>query len=398
MLVRAINKFRCGVSILLVALVFSLANVDAPAHAQVVSPAPFSMGINILWGNGNAADLEQRFARMKSLGLTEARIDWEWRAVESKKGTYNWSSMDRLVSLAAKNGITIFPIVHYAPSWALSTTRMPDGVYEMAPRADAFGAYAKFLAASIDRYGPNGKAPVSFKPIKSWQIWNEPNIKDFWGPAPDAASFVSLMKTVNKTLGTTRRQKISLVHAGLSKSDLVFLWQLWDKDPNYGNLFDVMAVHSYFFNPRGGVRAVDALDGDSPESAPMGFVGSAEDGGFLSKVFNIQLFMTLKKSPKPIWITEIGFIAGNKNPYAISESDQSILTGKTLSFIRDRLTTAPFGIGARGDLAANVQKVYWFALDDYNLPQDMGSFGIFRFDGSVRPLANVIKSFARNNR
>jgi hypothetical protein len=384
-----------GIACLLFALVFPVAEFQA--YGQSSSSASFQMGVNILWGGGDTAALEKRFARMKSLGLTEARIDWEWRAVESKKGIYNWSSMDQLMSLAAKNGIALFPIVHYAPNWALPTTKKPDGVYEMAPREDAFAAYAKFLAASIDRYGPQGKAPVAFKPIKYWQVWNEPNGKEFWGPSPNAASFVKLMKAVDKTLGQ-RRRNIALVHAGLSKADSVFLWQLWDNDPDYGQLFDIMAVHPYFFNPSGGVRPVDAIDSDDPESAPMGFIGSKYDGGFLSKIFNIQLFLTLKKAPKPIWITEIGFIAGKGNPYAISESNEAVLASKTLAFIDGHLTDKPFGKGARGDLPAHVEKVFWFSLDDYGFPQDTGNFGMFRMDGSPRPLADVIKNFLLNGR
>ncbi len=395
---ETINKYRYSVIIFLLALTLCIAGLHGRAYGQSSSSNSFSLGVNILWGGGDIAALEKRFARMKSLGLTEARIDWEWRAVESKKGIYDWSALDQLVSLAAKNGITIFPIVHYAPNWALPTTMKPDGVYEMAPREDAFAAYAKFLAASIDRYGPQGNAPVAFKPIKYWQVWNEPNGKEFWGPTPNAASFIKLMKAVDKTLGQ-RRKNIILVHAGLSKADIVFLWQLWDKDPDYGRLFDVMAIHPYFFNPRGGVRDVEAIDNnDDPSSAALGFVGGKYDGGFLSKVFNIQLFLTLKKAPKPIWITEIGFIAGKDNPYAISESDEAGLASQTLTFIRDRLTDKPFGVGSRGDLSAHVERVFWFALDDYGFPQDTGNFGMFRMDESPRPLADVIKNFLLNSR
>lgn len=369
-------------SVFSLTLLFSFTASPALAHKP---------GVTILWGDGSASQLEGRFERMKAVGLTEARIDWEWRAVEKKQGVYDWTAMDRLVTLAHKHGITLLPIVHYAPEWALPKKKKPSDVYEMAPRPDAFPAYAAFLAASIDRYGPNGNATVTFTPIKNWQVWNEPNIPQFWGPSPNPADFVDLMTTVEKTLGP-RRGTIRIIHAGLSKADFSFLWQLWDKDPKYGRLFDVMALHPYFFNPKGGVRAVDQIDGDEKEYAALGFIGSSSDHGFLSKVFNIQLFLTLKGTPKPIWVTEIGFMAGDKNPYAITEEKEAELAKETLAFIDTKLGSEPFGRGARGDIAANVERVYWFTLDDYGFPNDTGNFGIYRMDGTARPLADVIQN------
>ncbi len=362
----------------------------APSAPAMTSGTPYKLGINMLWGSGSDDEISARFARMKSLGISEARIDWEWRVVEEKKGQYDWSALDRFVQLASKNGISIFPIVHYAPNWALPTTKKPNGVYQNAPSEAAFGDYARFLAASIDRYGPGGNAPFSFTPIKYWQVWNEPNTKEFWGPKPDARTFARMMTTVNDTLGD-RRNKVSLVHAGLSKADILFMWTLWDSDPQYGRLFDIMAVHPYFFNPQGGIRDINAMDKDKPEHAALGFVGSAEDGGYLSKVFNMQLFMTLKGTPKPIWITEIGFMAGHRNPYAISEEAEAKIAGETLAFIRNRLTSAPFTGNSNQKLAPRVERVYWFTLDDYGFPDDTGNFGVYRMDGTPRPLADTIR-------
>lgn len=379
----------CSVVLCLV-LLGCKTGVSVGQSAYAASARPIPLGVNILWGKGGREELEGRFQRMESLGIRQARIDWEWRAAEPVQGAYDWSRMDALVALAKEHGISLLPIVHYAPEWALPKKSKPDGVYEMAPRPDAFPAYANFLAASIDRYGPDGNAPVAFDPITEWQVWNEPNIKEFWGPKPSAGAFLNLMRTVDDVIGN-RRRSITLVHAGLSKADYIFLWQLWEIDPQYGRLFDVMALHPYFFNPKGGVRSVDAMDKDDPTYAALGFLGDPYDAGFLSKVFNVQLFMTLKGTPKPIWITEIGFMAGDGNPYAVDELAEANLASKTIKHITGRLGDKPFGSGVRGNLAANVQRVYWFALDDYGFPDDTGNFGIFRSDGTMRPLADVVR-------
>jgi polysaccharide biosynthesis protein PslG len=366
------------------AAILALGGRPETSFAQKAAGKPLMLGVNMLF-KGTPEEIEARFTRMKSLGITEARLDWEWRAVEKTKGEYDWSALDALVKLADKHNVTLFPIVHYAPDWALPDRKKPEGIFEMAPREDAFADYAKFLAASIDRYGSK---------IKNWQVWNEPNNKDFWGPEPDPEAFVKLMTAVDAGLGKERRGKVRLVHAGLSKADVSYMWQLWDRDKDYGRLFDVMAIHPYFFNPRGGVREVEAVDGDDKAAAPMGFIGSTTDGGFLPKVFNIAQFMKLKGSPKPIWITEIGFMAGNKNDWAISEDKEEKLASATLKYIDEKLTSRAFGEGIKGT-APGVERVYWFALDDYAFPQDMGNFGLFRLDGSKRPHARVVEDYIR---
>lgn len=378
-------------------LTFCLAAFSLPVigRAQASSPAPSSggsssfLGVNILWDKGDPVKLENTFRRLKALGFRMARVDWEWRAVEATKGTYDWEAMDTLVSLARTYGVSLLPIVHYAPDWAVVSGNKPEGTYQMAPRRDEFQEYADFVAQSVKRYGPEGNAPVAFNPITAWQIWNEPNGKEFWGPAPDPKAFAELMETTARTLSFARG-KIRIVHAGLSKADHVFLWSAWEADPNYGRTFDVLAVHPYFFNPRGGVRAPDSIDGDRADVAALGFVGNPDDTGFLGKVFNLQLFLTLKGTPKPIWITEIGFMAGSRNPWAVSEEVQTALAADTLSYVTRRLTDAPFGRGLRGDLAANVQRVYWFTFDDYGFPNDTGNFGLYRMDGTLRPFARSV--------
>jgi len=220
--------------ILLLCLLLALPHV----HAE-----PLSIGINAMWGPGDEPTLRKRFQKARALGVTQVRLDWEWRRVETTRGKYDWRSMDTLVRVAQEEEIELLPIVHYAPNWALRPESKPADVYEMAPKEEAFADYARFLKACIERYGPGGK----FTPILYWQVWNEPNIKNFWGPEPDAIAFTRLMRQVQRETRELR-PAVKLVHAGLSKSDLIFFWQLWEADPHYGDTFDIMAVHPYLFD------------------------------------------------------------------------------------------------------------------------------------------------------
>lgn len=378
---------------LLLALV--LATSLAPSLVLADEPAAPLLGINVLWPPGEAEILAERFRKARALGLREVRIDWEWRVVEPEPGRYRWDRLDDLVEVAADAGIELLPIVHYAPDWALPDQAKPADIYEMAPREVAFGDYARFVLACIERYGPGGNAPVRFNPIRAWQIWNEPNTKQFWGPAPNPTAFTQMMRQLHETLAPVRDQ-VQIVHAGLAKADLVFMWQLWEADDRHGETFDIMAVHPYLFDDRDGVRAPSAMDADVPEYAELGFIGSPTDPGFLGKVFNLQLFMTLRDAPdKPVWITEFGYLTG-RHRLALDEDEQAERLTRTIEFVRRRLTSRPFDPEhpAR-NLPARVQRLYWFALEDYPAPRGLGNFGLFREDGSERPAAEALRTLAR---
>lgn len=350
---------------------------------------PLRLGINLLWVPGDEATLRERFRKARALGIEDVRIDWEWRQVEGQRGTYVWDKLDTLVRVAHEEHVELLPIVHYAPPWAQRNDRKPDDVYEIAPRDDAFADYANFLLASIRRYGPGGNAPVAFSPMRYWQVWNEPNQRQFWGPKPDPAAFTRLMKQVQTTLAGVR-DKVRIVHAGLSKSDVEFMWQLWDANPRHGDTFDIMAVHPYVFDWNDGIRASEAMDRDDSDAGKMGFVGSVKDAGFLGKVFNLQLFMTLRGAKgKPIWITEMGYFVA-RHRLGVTEAEQAERLTRTVDFVRRRLTDQPYGEGKRA-LPAGVQRLYWFSLEDYPSPEGLGSFGVYRPDGTLRPAADALR-------
>jgi len=355
--------------------------------------APVALGINAMWMPGDANSLRARFQKAKSVGVTQVRLDWEWRQVEVVRGTYQWQALDTLVKTAYEEGIELLPIVHYAPAWALRPETKPDNVYEMAPTEAAYADYARFVKASIERYGPGGNAPVSFKPILYWQLWNEPNIEQFWGPTPEPAGYAKLMKITADTLAPLRAQ-VKLVHAGISKADFVFLWQLWEANPLHGNTFDIMAVHPYIFHWWDGVREPEAMDENEDPYAALGIVGSSGDPAYLGKVYNLQKFMTLKGAlNKPIWITEMGYFVADQR-LGVTDAGQAERLKKTIDFINQRLTQTPYGPGIQA-VPANVQRVYWFALEDYPSPEGLGTFGLFRADGTARPAAEVFRNLPR---
>jgi hypothetical protein len=85
----------------------------------------------------------------------------------------------------------------------------------------------------------------------------------------------------------------------------------------------------------------------------------------------------------------MGFFVGSTR-LGVTEQRQASLLADTVDYIVRRLTDRPFGEGKRA-LAANVQRLYWFALDDYGDT----SFGLYRPDDTLRPSGETMRSLTR---
>lgn len=149
----------------------------------------------------NAAD----FARMAEGGVGSYRVVLAWSTVEAEKGTYDWSSFDSIMGELARNAINPVGTVVGTPSgYAPVLTDPPTSSPE------AFDAWADFLEAAAERYGPDGEywemlaetdPDVEPRPLRVWEIWNEPNTALFWTPAPDPDAYADLLKRSARVIG-----------------------------------------------------------------------------------------------------------------------------------------------------------------------------------------------------
>lgn len=368
-----------------------------PIHAAENSPhnaSTLDLGIHVLW-SPDINIMEERLQKVQKLGLHHIRIDWEWRAVEKQQGIYDWTLFDELIQRASSYNITILPIIHYAPDWAVSIPPVTTG--QKPPAAEHMKHYAAFVKASIDRYGPDGNAPFQFMPITHWQIWNEPNNPAFWAPSPDAAQYrTMLIETANAV--KEKRHKIKLIHAGLEKADIAYLWTAWkENDHYYNDSFDIMAVHAYTFNNKTGVRPPTAQNTTQDNSYKnLGFIGNPQDTAFLENVFNLQLFMHYRgKHHTPIWITESGYIVGS-HKFGLTEEQHSHYIQQAIETTQQKLGKNPFNKGSMGHIATQVERLYLFTLEDYADPSGMGTFGLYRKNGTERPAATTIKNITHD--
>jgi hypothetical protein len=162
-------------------LLLTIACLLAPAAAQAAPPGFFGIVPQ------TPLDGED-FARMQAGGVETVRIPVPWSAIQrSPRSDYEWSGLDAAMIDAARHRIGILPVLGTSPGWATGNwRRMP------VDNARQRQAWAAFVRAAVERYGPGGEfwaehgprsdQPLPPNPIRAWQIWNEENFFYFVRP------------------------------------------------------------------------------------------------------------------------------------------------------------------------------------------------------------------------
>jgi hypothetical protein len=133
------------------------------------------LGVNIHFTDAKPGELEM----IKAAGFKWVRMDLAWGGTERKQGEYDFAAYDRLVDALEKNGLRAVFILDYG-----------NPLYDsgLAPHTDEGGAaFAKWAATAVKRYAGKGYL---------WELWNEPNIAQFWKPKPDVQQYIALTKRV----------------------------------------------------------------------------------------------------------------------------------------------------------------------------------------------------------
>ncbi|UGS37427.1 glycoside hydrolase 5 family protein [Capillimicrobium parvum] len=190
-------------SLLLIVALLAL----APAAAQAASPPPGFFGVmadGVLMTRDDAS-FAHEFQVMKATGVESVRPVVYWADMQPQRdGPILFGSLDRLMGEAARNGISVLPVVLRAPDWAREHPN-DIGSHPKHP-AD----YAAFFTALIGRYGPNGTfwaehPDIPARPQRTWEVWNEPNLQRYWSPSivtgrASARAFVRLTEVASAAI------------------------------------------------------------------------------------------------------------------------------------------------------------------------------------------------------
>jgi len=295
-------------------------------------------------------------------GAATARTAFYWRDGQpAGPGVVDFTPYDRVVLAAARRGLGVLPVVHGTPDWAAEA---PDE-FASAPRDPA--DFGRFLEALVARYGPSGSLwrehpEVRRRPIRDWQVWNEPNLTRYWSRQPFARSYVRLLRTARRALRRADR-RARVILAGLPNESWVALRAIYRAGGRRS--FDAVALHPYTGRPRNVVRLAE---------------------------FARRVMRRYGDRRKPLWITELSWPAakGKTDGTVGFETDDRGQARRLREGLR-RLAVARRRL--------RIERVYWYTwLSAEAGPSSFDWSGLRRLRGGEvvsAPALGVFRSMAR---
>jgi hypothetical protein len=256
-------------------------------------------------------------------GAATVRTSFYWPSAQpSGPGTVDFAASDRVVLSAAGRGLGVVPVVEGTPAWAAERPGDPAS----PPRDPA--DYGRFLEALVGRYGPAGSLwrahpEVRRRPIRDWQVWNEPNLNFHWSTQPFARSYVRLLRAAHRALGRAD-PAARVILAGLPNRSWVALRAIYRAGGR--GAFDAVAIHPYTSRPRNVVTIIR---------------------------YGRRVMRRFRDRRKPIWVTELSWPAAKgkvKRVVGIETDDR----GQARRLRRGLLQLA---IARR---RYRIERVYWY--------------------------------------
>jgi hypothetical protein len=147
------------------------------------------------------------FERMGHGGVGTLRYVFGWSKIMPTSDVANpdWRELDYVVALAARNGMTVLPGIFGTPEWLSESEGCQTRCSVTPPQTEeGLLVWQGLFAALAHRYGPGGEfwdqhPELPQFPVRTWQVWNEPNSAMFYAPRPDVFSYARLV--VNATTG-----------------------------------------------------------------------------------------------------------------------------------------------------------------------------------------------------
>jgi hypothetical protein len=325
---------------LLTATLAALALAATAAEARNVPVGFYGVSYDGELRTESAAFQAGAWRRMAATRVESARTVFSWGRAQSQEGQpFDFHQSDVFVRHAAENGIDLLPIVQDTPLWARSA------VTNWWPRRSS--DYAMYVEALVARYGPDGSywadnPDVPVRPIRHWQIFNEPGRSMHYGPLLDAA--------YDAIKGADPGAKVVL--AGLTGTEEGSPWDVLDYQYRRGGIsgsFDIAAMHLYTGKPENVVEGLRLF---------RGVMKRRGDGR------------------KPVWLTEFG-ITASKGRTKAPRSQRTLRTTDRgmASFLHEAYRRL-----ARRDRKLRLERAYWYT---WASSYEKGA-GIFRFAGLYR--------------
>ena len=169
----------------------------------------------------------------RDAGFSWVRMDLFWSDVETKRGAYNFSNFDKLVTALEARGMKALFILDYSNLLHSDCPRCSDWLTYGPQSPSTIKAFGDYAEAAARHFAGNGVR---------YEVWNEPNWPVFWKPIPDSNQYAALAKEVIARVHAGDAQA-SISTGGVSGFDFDFLRSIFGFGGAQGA--DSIAVHPY---------------------------------------------------------------------------------------------------------------------------------------------------------
>ena len=245
-----------------------------------------------------------------------------WANLEPRKGDWHFEILDKYVALAEAHRVELLLPLGLSPTWASARPKEPSG-YDPGNAAEPknIADWRDYVRTVATRYKQR---------IRSYEIWNEPNLKQFFTGSPE--QMVTLVREAYKILKEVDPSNTLVSPSATGIDGVAWLDQFLQKGG--GDYVDVIGHHFY-------------VSPNPPES-------------MLNQIARAKEVMAKRGvGDKPLWDTETGWLI---------ENHKTVVEPQRGSFSKVLSDDEASGYVARSFIltwAAGVSRFYWYAWDNY---------------------------------
>ncbi len=294
--------------ILIGALLASGLTADLQSPKEVIPSSYFGLHIHHL---ANPVPTPWPNIPVPQWRIWDANVTWP--DLEPSKGEWRFSNLDAFVSMAQQHGTGILLPLGGSPRWASARPTLPSNYYPGFTAEPAnIEDWRIFVKTVVSRY--KGR-------IQAYEIWNEPNLQDFWTGTTD--QMLNLTREASQIIHSVDPNAIVVSPAATADYGVSWIAEFLRKGG--GQFVDVIGFH-FYVNPHT-LLPEDMLPVIQRVRQVMADNGS---------------------SNKPLWNTETGWL-----PPAKFDSDEVAAGFLARAYILSWV--------------AGVQRFYWYAWDNGSL-------------------------------
>jgi hypothetical protein len=300
----------------------------------------------------SAADLAADFDAIAATGAKWVRFDFYWSNVQpASRDRFDWTAIDRAVNAARSRGLNVLGMLAYTPTWA-----RPANTTDHHPPTNP-DDFANFAGAAARRYAPLG--------VRSWEIWNEPNVGNFWSPKPNVVAYTDLLKRSYAAI-TAADPGATVLTGGTAPAGGTLDWT----SPDGTQVSPWRFLKGIYDN--GGRGSFTAVAHHPYTGMPYGPSTTATWNSFQHTDDLHDLMASYGDGAKKVWGTEAGSWTGTSSN-AVTEAVQADFVKQYISGWNAWSSfTGPF---------------FYYSLRDRgtNLADREDNFGLLRYDRSEKP-------------